>query len=163
MFAMTAAHKTLPIPTYVRVTNLDNNRSVVVKVNDRGPFHDDRIIDLSYAAAIKLGFENTGPARVEVQAIDTGSAKPVTPATTSSQVAGPHYLQAGAFESLAAATELQQRLSKLTGKPVFVAAPGDREKIYRVRIGPLASLDEAHRLQNMVSDAKLGRPYLVVN
>ena len=70
MFAMTAAHKTLPIPAYVRVTNLDNDRSAIVRVNDRGPFHDDRIIDLSYAAAKKLGVFDRGTARVEVVAID---------------------------------------------------------------------------------------------
>jgi len=70
MFAMTAAHKTLPIPAYVRVTNLENDRSTIVRVNDRGPFHDDRIIDLSYAAAKKLGVLDRGTARVEVVAID---------------------------------------------------------------------------------------------
>jgi rare lipoprotein A len=70
MFAMTAAHKTLPIPSYVRVTNLDNGRSAIVRVNDRGPFHDDRLIDLSYAAARKLDVCGRGTARVEVVAID---------------------------------------------------------------------------------------------
>jgi len=70
LYGMTAAHKTLPIPSYVRVRNLDNNRSVIVRVNDRGPFHDDRVIDLSYVAAKKLGYEKTGTARVEVTAID---------------------------------------------------------------------------------------------
>lgn len=69
LYAMTAAHKTLPLPTYVRVTNLDNQRSVIVKVNDRGPFVDDRVIDLSYAAAVKLDYANRGTARVKVEAI----------------------------------------------------------------------------------------------
>ena len=69
MYAMTAAHTILPIPSYVRVTNLSNGRSVVVRVNDRGPFHVERIIDLSYAAAYKLGFVNAGSVRVEVEAI----------------------------------------------------------------------------------------------
>ena len=69
MYAMTAAHTILPIPSYVRVTNLSNGRSVVVRVNDRGPFHPDRIIDLSYTAAYKLGFVNAGSAQVEVEAI----------------------------------------------------------------------------------------------
>lgn len=67
--AMTAAHKALPLPTYVEVTNLENNRSAIVKVNDRGPFHDDRVIDLSYAAAFQLGFAEQGTARVKVRAI----------------------------------------------------------------------------------------------
>lgn len=70
MFAMTAAHKTLPLPTYVKVTNLRNKKSVVVKVNDRGPFHDNRIIDLSYAAAAKLGMLGKGTAQVEVESVD---------------------------------------------------------------------------------------------
>jgi len=70
MYAMTAAHKTLPLPTYARVTNLDNGRSVVVRINDRGPFHDGRVIDLSYAAASKLGVVREGTAPVEVRAID---------------------------------------------------------------------------------------------
>ena len=69
MYAMTAAHPTLPIPSYVRVTNLANGRSVVVRVNDRGPFKSERVIDLSYVAAYKLGFIQAGQARVEVEAI----------------------------------------------------------------------------------------------
>ncbi|MFB9887153.1 septal ring lytic transglycosylase RlpA family protein [Balneatrix alpica] len=70
LYGMTAAHKSLPIPSYVRVTNLDNGRSVIVRVNDRGPFHDDREIDLSYAAAAKLGYADKGTARVRVEGID---------------------------------------------------------------------------------------------
>ena len=72
MYAMTAAHTILPIPSYARVTNLSNGRSIIVRVNDRGPFHPDRIIDLSYAAAYKLGYVNAGSARVEVEAILPG-------------------------------------------------------------------------------------------
>ena len=70
LYGMSAAHKTLPLPSYVRVTNLDNNRSVILRVNDRGPFYSDRIIDLSYAAAKKLGYAETGTARVKVEGID---------------------------------------------------------------------------------------------
>lgn len=70
LYGMSAAHKTLPLPSYVRVTNLDNNRSVILRVNDRGPFYSDRIIDLSYAAAKKLGYAETGTARVRVEGID---------------------------------------------------------------------------------------------
>jgi rare lipoprotein A len=69
MFAMTAAHKSLPIPSYVQVENLDNGRVAVVRVNDRGPFHEGRIIDLSYAAALKLGVVGPGTARVRVRAV----------------------------------------------------------------------------------------------
>ena len=70
LYAMTAAHKTLPLPTYVRVTNLENNRSVIVKVNDRGPFHGDRVIDLSYSAAYRLGYADKGTARVKISVIE---------------------------------------------------------------------------------------------
>lgn len=74
MYAMTAAHKTLPLPTYARVTNLNNNRSVIVKINDRGPFHDDRVVDLSYAAANKLGILANGVGKVEVVAINPANS-----------------------------------------------------------------------------------------
>jgi rare lipoprotein A len=83
MYAMTAAHTILPIPSYARVTNLSNGRSVVVRVNDRGPFHPERIIDLSYTAAYKLGFVNAGSAQVEVEAIlprGSGAARESTAA-----------------------------------------------------------------------------------
>ena len=85
MYAMTAAHKTLPLPTYARVTNKKNGRSIIVRINDRGPFHDNRIIDLSYAAATKLGIVTTGTGLVEVRAIDPRrqATKPI-PATTKS-------------------------------------------------------------------------------
>jgi len=70
LYGMTAAHKTLPLPSYVRVTNLANGKSVILRVNDRGPFHSDRIIDLSYGAAMKLGYAESGVARVQVEVID---------------------------------------------------------------------------------------------
>lgn len=76
VYAMTAAHTTLPIPTYVQVTNLENGRRAIVRVNDRGPFVNDRIIDLSYAAAVKLGYANKGTAQVEVAAIDVDNWPP---------------------------------------------------------------------------------------
>ncbi|OUR88554.1 hypothetical protein A9Q81_23450 [Gammaproteobacteria bacterium 42_54_T18] len=84
-YAMTAAHKSLPLPTYVRVTNLENNREIVVKVNDRGPFHEDRIIDLSYAAAAKLGYMDKGTARVRVEFINPSEI----PRPTETQQAAP--------------------------------------------------------------------------
>ena len=84
MYAFTAAHKTLPLPSFARVTNLDNGKSVIVRVNDRGPFHDGRVIDLSYAAAVKLGVDRTGTARVEVRALASGrcARRPAAPPTT---------------------------------------------------------------------------------
>jgi rare lipoprotein A len=78
LWGITAAHKTLPLPTYVQVTNLQNGRTLIVRVNDRGPFHDNRVIDLSYAAASKLGILATGTGLVEVRAIDPRKPQPVT-------------------------------------------------------------------------------------
>ena len=79
MFAFTAAHPTLPIPSYVRVTNLGNQKSLVVRINDRGPFHADRLIDLSYAAAYRLGFASRGSSEVEVEALQAGAPTPADP------------------------------------------------------------------------------------
>lgn len=70
MYAMSGAHRTLPLPTYLEVTNLDNGRTVVVRVNDRGPFHEDRILDVSYAAAVRLGMIESGTARVRIRALE---------------------------------------------------------------------------------------------
>ncbi len=78
MFAMSAAHKTLPLPSYVRVTNLENNKQAIVRVNDRGPFHDNRIIDLSYAAAVKLGYHSKGTAKVKLEVIHFDERNNVT-------------------------------------------------------------------------------------
>lgn len=91
MYAFSAAHKTLPLPSFARVTNLDNGKSVIVRVNDRGPFHSGRLIDLSYAAATKLGYVNNGTARVEVRALSPGD----TPAEYASRKNNPPQPQPG--------------------------------------------------------------------
>ena len=88
MYAFSAAHKSLPLPSYARVTNLANGESVVVRVNDRGPFHEGRIIDLSYAAAVKLGIHQTGTARVEVRALVPGEAGPATQVAAAAPASG---------------------------------------------------------------------------
>ena len=106
MFKMTAAHKTLPIPSYVQVTNIDNQRSVIVRVNDRGPFHEHRVIDLSYAAAVKLGLDKSGTGFVDVLAVQPGDVK----VTTNSAVAKKIYYQIGAFSVLENAILLQEKV-----------------------------------------------------
>lgn len=123
MYAMTAAHKTLPLPTYVRVKNLSNGRVAIVKVNDRGPFRNDRVIDLSYAAAAKLGLLPKGTAPVEIEALSTGN-----------HVAH-YYVQAGAFSTERLAVSLQNKLTKLTPSPVVIEKYQQR---YIVRVGPFA-------------------------
>lgn len=181
LYGMTAAHKTLPLPTYVRVTNVDNQRSIIVRVNDRGPFHSDRIIDLSYAGAVKLGFADTGTARVKVEGIDpvvwqqennpgylvraqpqpqqqpvTSSAQPAAPA------AGGLYLQVGAFSSGQAAEQLRTQLQGLVQAPVFVSpVQVDARTLHRVRLGPVDNHDQAQQLMETLRLANLGTPTLV--
>jgi rare lipoprotein A len=145
MYELTAAHRTLPIPTYARVTNLDNGRSTIVRINDRGPFHDNRIIDLSYAAAVKLGYAALGTARVRVEVLEPGNR---------------YVLQAGAFSDLNRADRLKAALGKLTGTPTFVVKVSG-ESVYRVRLGPVRGRTEAERLKNVISAADFGTPLIL--
>ena len=147
MLAFTAAHKTLPLPSYARVTNLDSGQRLIVRVNDRGPFHANRIIDLSYAAAIRLGIAARGTGRVEVEAIDPGHAG--GNGATRPQTATPHplYVQAGSFASRDNARRLRERLDEAGFDDLFldrVLARG--ELFHRVRIGPLDSVEAADAL-----------------
>jgi rare lipoprotein A len=128
MYALTAAHKTLPLPTYVKIKNLNNGRVAIVKVNDRGPFHSDRIIDLSYAAAVKLGLFPKGTAMVEIEALSVR--------TQGKSHQAQYYLQAGAFQSSTLATALRVKLSKLTPSTVFIERYHGR---YLVKVGPFAT------------------------
>lgn len=130
MFLMTAAHRTLPLPSYVRVTNLDNGRHVVVRVNDRGPFHSDRIIDLSYAAAVRLDMIGNGTAPVEVVALKAG-AQPGNEASDPAL-----YLQAGAYSKPVNARKMALRLESLGQHRVFISPTASDHPLYRVRMGP---------------------------
>lgn len=144
MYAMTAAHRTLPLPSYVRVRNLRNDRSVVVRVNDRGPFVADRIIDLSYAAALTLGMIEDGTALVEVTALDYAPAPDATVASAGNQTAAPPgdtrlYLQVGAFGDIENARKRFAELETGGIGPAFVHEDAAvRPALYRVRIGPIA-------------------------
>ncbi len=177
MYAMTAAHKTLPIPSYLQVTNLKNGKQVIVRVNDRGPFHEGRIIDLSYAAASKLGIASTGTGTVEIRAIEPG--EPVPQTTTEASKAGgtateprsvigktavkSHlFLQLGSFISRDNAESLRARLAlnHVIGAKVE-ASRVDRQNIYRVRIGPLSSVEEADRLAVRIDQLGIGVPNIV--
>lgn len=157
MYAMTAAHKSLPLPAYVRVTNLRNGRSVVVRVNDRGPFKDGRIIDLSYTAAARLDMLRDGTALVEVQALTPGGDVPAVTAGTPASL----YVQAGAFGEEANATRLVARL-KAEGQPqAFVQRDQvNGRALFRVRLGPIPSVAEfdravAHLKRLGIGDARL--------
>lgn len=140
MYELTAAHKSLPIPTYARVTNLENGRTTIVRINDRGPFHDNRIIDLSYAAAVKLGFAAVGTAPVRVEVLSPGKR---------------YVLQAGAFSDLDRADTLKAALQELTGKPTYVVKVSG-ESLYRVRLGPVRGRTEAERLKGVIHAADYG-------
>ena len=155
MYTMSAAHKTLPLPSMVRVTNLDNGRSVVVRVNDRGPFVKSRIIDLSYAAAKALGYDTQGTARVRVQSIANNAIttpalptkqtttanrprpapQPMRTTTPSTSGKGGIYVQLGAFSSHSNADQLRQSLSD-TYPNIRIQRIPSSPSVYRVRIGP---------------------------
>lgn len=163
MLAMTAAHKTLPLPTYVEVTNLKNHKTIIVKVNDRGPFSSNRIIDLSYVAAKKIGMTGRGTALVKIRAINPytyarSSSKfvgrriressPALAATTKKNaVRAAHYvyLQAGAFKNKAYAVKLKNRLTGMLTFPVRVH-PAINNKLYRVQIGPIHDNASAEKI-----------------
>jgi len=167
MYAKTAAHKQLPLPAYLRVTNLANDRSVVVRVNDRGPFHADRIIDLSYAAAKKLGISARGTGMVEVRIIQPGEKPPAvkrSPARSQPQQAEFQlYLQVGAFVSRHNAEQLQQKLRNRFTQLNVHSGYNAENNIYRVRIGPLASVAEADRLADALSRQGFATPHIVVD
>ncbi len=199
MYAMSAAHKTLPIPTYLQVTNLRNGRSTVVRVNDRGPFHDNRIIDLSYAAASKLGIVETGTGLVEIRAVGPGHREPVPPPTPVTRVASKSqppastpaaaavpvnyspqpaaapaakpaakeptlYLQVGAFISRSNAEQLRSKLMlNNVSKAAIHQGASNNQTVYRVRIGPIASVEEADRMASEISGLGVGTPRITID
>ena len=155
MYAMSAAHKTLPLPSYVRVRNLDNNRSVIVRVNDRGPFLHNRLIDLSYAAAYRLDIIRTGTGRVEVTAITSGQTYPDQVKTNNTgNIGGKIYLQVGAFSSQENANNLSSSLQARLDQTVFVQEGRiESGTIYRVRIGPMADLETGQALADTLRNS----------
>lgn len=176
MYAMSAAHKSLPLPSYVKVTNLDNGRSVVVRVNDRGPFHGFRLIDMSYAAAYKLDMLRTGTARVEIevitpeqpgivkQAAAASLAKPVATIEPESQVqiASGKYIQVGAYSSWTSAQTVKSQLQNLV--PDLKVVINKREgtnPIYRVQIGPVGHLESLNGVHRVLENAGFGQGHLV--
>lgn len=154
MYQMTAAHKSLPLPSYLRVTNLRNNRSVVVRVNDRGPFHAGRIVDLSYAAALKLDVVATGTAPVEIEVLHPelldkpgtrladNATVPETARPSSSidstNPANPVFIQLGAFSEADNALGLKGKLEVAGIRPVRIDEER-AERLFRVRVGPFAA------------------------
>lgn len=160
MYAMSGAHTTLPLPSFVKVTNPDNGRSVIVRINDRGPFKNDRLIDLSYAAAYKLRLIDQGSGLVEVEAIDTSAealaklnSSPVqnqvyanaagSISADSSPSSTGFYVQAGAFKSEVNGDLLQKKILGLQLAENVGVASVYNGSVYRVKLGPYASREEA--------------------
>ncbi len=166
MYAMTAAHKTLPLPTYAEVRNLDNNRRVIVRINDRGPFVAGRILDLSYAAANRLGIDKTGTGRIELRTIDPAQpsrlAKPPTlspqaapvPATEPKLSETGLYLQIGAYSQRNNAERTWKRIDDHFPDLIGVRMSKDPSTaLYRVRIGPLPNQLSADKIiQQLAQD-----------
>ncbi|HEY9182437.1 MAG TPA: septal ring lytic transglycosylase RlpA family protein [Gammaproteobacteria bacterium] len=180
MNAMTAAHTTLPLPTWVEVTNLVNGKRVVVKVNDRGPFVDDRLIDLSYAAATQLDMVRAGTTRVEVRAIPAPGAAPrrdATVAATTGILASPQpavgvagesvermFVQVGAFSQHDNAERLVARL-RASGfaNPTVVSEADNRRMMHRVRLGPIRDSQEFDALNARLRAIGVSGSRLVVD
>jgi rare lipoprotein A len=183
MYQASAAHKSLPIPSFLRVTNLENNRSIVVRVNDRGPFHGDRLVDLSYGAALKLGYADRGTARVQLDSIvasgatqdrtatrrQTSTREPqiqrssISSPALSISAKGDKYVQVGAFANLSTARDVSNQLRELTNRPVFIRSVNSQASgvLHRVRVGPITDPGEIQQITQSVVAANLGSPYTI--
>ena len=163
MFKMTAAHKTLPLPSYVKVHNLENGREIVVRVNDRGPFHDDRVIDLSYVAARKLGIFGKGTADVEVSVIEPEVDSGVIQATellSDTSV----FVQVGAFSQRENAQRLKQQLRDVEIESgIQIAGIGANRRIFRVRVGPFHDRATANKVAESLKGMGLSEARIVID
>ncbi len=162
MHLATAAHKSLPLPTYAEVTNLDNGKKVIVKINDRGPFKHDRLIDLSFGAAVRLGMTQTGTARVDVRVIDVSQGKPAgtyTAANTSYVTDTEEtWLQAGAYGQREGAEQLASQLKRASLSPVSIHNAGN---LFRVWLGPYTSSSEIESVISRAIELGFERPHRV--
>jgi peptidoglycan lytic transglycosylase len=171
MYAMTAAHKNLPLPTYVQVTNLNNGKQIIVKVNDRGPFHENRIIDLSYTAAIKLDIVKKGTGLVEIRTIgpgqtivaDSAVGAPVENTPTISNDDG-FFIQVGSFSNLVNAEGLKQKLAPIGKDKINISqVVVSGNTLYRVRIGPLTDIDQADAIVSNLTNYDVNEHRIVTN
>lgn len=165
MYAMTAAHKTLPLPSYVEVKNLDNGRTAVVKVNDRGPFHDNRIIDLSYAAATKLGVVATGTAPVEIRVVDKGVIDEYKGSGIDNEYVnanGKLYVQIAAFSTEDSALKMIADLRDKNFQSARIHVDKKNGKlIYRVRIGPVPTSYVAEKVLVQLKEINLNNAKII--
>lgn len=168
MYAMTAAHKHLPLPTWVEVRHLENDRRIVVKVNDRGPFAENRIIDLSYAAAAKLGMLGTGTAPVEIRTVTPGDAPAPAPAPTTrvadnsnASASSGYWIQLAAFGSASNAQRLvdEIRAAGLSAAASILRGP---DGLHRVRLGPLTDVAAVDRLSDELQRARFAPGHVII-
>ncbi len=171
MYAMTAAHKNLPLPTYVEVTNLKNGKSIIVKVNDRGPFHENRIIDLSYTAATKLDIVKNGTGLVEIRTVGPGETVYSDPAKGAPVVNTPtvknddgFYIQVGSFGNLTNAEGLKQKLGPVGKDKIGISeVVVSGNTLYRVRIGPLTDIEQADAIVTKLANYGVNEHRIVTN
>ncbi len=161
MYKMTAAHTVLPIPSYAQVTNVNNGRSVIVRINDRGPFKHNRVMDLSYAAALKLDVVKTGTGQVEIVAISEN--KPGSKKAVSGKAEQQIFIQMGAFSNQNSAYKLQKRLQA----DGFSSTDIERVKqnglsLYRVRLGPLQKQDDIDFILGDLQHAGYADAHIIV-
>ena len=152
MYALTAAHNTLPIPSYAQVTNLENQRSVIVRINDRGPFVGNRLLDLSYAAAKKLDLQEDGVGKVEIKAISSSQALPKLQKSAENNESNV-YLQVGSFGSEQKALKLKNKISSHhLPQPKIRASKYKTATLYKVQMGPINSSDGADKLYEQLAE-----------
>ena len=155
VYAASAAHRSLPIPSYVRVTNLSNDESVLLRVNDRGPFHSGRLIDVSYGAALQLGFAEQGTTAVLVESLDLEGVDD----RRNLLGAAYRFLQLGAYASEIAANQLAEEIRERGDYPVGVAAVDtEGARLHRVRGGPFSGADELERARTRLIAADYPTP-----
>lgn len=158
MYAMTAAHKTLPMNTYVKVIRLDNGKETIVRVNDRGPFVRNRIIDLSYSAAKEIGIDDEGTTRVKIIALGSKKGNKLV---KSDYRAGDFFIQVGAFTVRDNALRLKRELASEFGSALITTFYHDKKTFYRVRIGPISGFAKAEEIIRLVGGRGMGEPFLV--
>ncbi len=164
MYGMSGAHKTLPLPSYAKITNLENNKQVVIRINDRGPFHSDRILDLSYAAAYKLDMLGTGTTRIKLEVIYMGGSvstaqSSVASIANSSQSSGSHYIQLVASKDQFKLSQMAKNLEKKYQVKTRVQAANN---MYRLQLGPIGQAELADRLLNKVKQDGYPEGYMVL-
>jgi len=161
MYEMTAAHKTLPIPSYAEVTNLANNKTVVVKINDRGPYVGNRLLDLSYAAAKKLGIKDSGTGKVEIKSISPLQALPQIQKSAENQNKNV-FLELGNFSSRTKAANLHRKLTaQHLVEPVILASKASKKSRYKVQMGPIKSSKSAEVLSYQLAKLGIKDPQIV--